>query len=81
MRAAGIAKMQEVYGFTVDPYDLPGRYTDMTVDHLFGTRLDRATTIELCLIVGSSPSGCWPRQASPIYSKFTSTRPLSSATS
>ena len=36
-RAAGIAKMQEVYGFTVDPADLPGRYTDITVDHLFGT--------------------------------------------
>jgi 4-carboxymuconolactone decarboxylase len=36
-RAAGMAKMQEVYGFTVDPADLPGRYTDITVDHLFGT--------------------------------------------
>ena len=36
-RAAGMAKMQEVYGFTVDPADLPGRYTDVTVDHLFGT--------------------------------------------
>jgi 4-carboxymuconolactone decarboxylase len=36
-RAAGIAKMQEVYGFTVDPSDLPGRYTAITVDHLFGT--------------------------------------------
>ncbi len=36
-RAAGIAKMKEVYGFTVDPADLPGRYTAMTVDHLFGT--------------------------------------------
>ena len=35
-RAAGMAKMQEVYGFTVDPADLPGRYTDITVDHLFG---------------------------------------------
>ena len=32
-----MAKMQEVYGFTVDPADLPGRYTDVTVDHLFGT--------------------------------------------
>jgi len=32
-----MAKMQEVYGFTVDPADLPGRYTDITVDHLFGT--------------------------------------------
>jgi 4-carboxymuconolactone decarboxylase len=36
-RAAGMAKMQEVYGFTVDPADLPGRYTDITVDHLFGS--------------------------------------------
>ena len=36
-RAAGMAKMQEVYGFTVDPDTLPGRYTDITVDHLFGT--------------------------------------------
>jgi 4-carboxymuconolactone decarboxylase len=36
-RTAGMAKMQEVYGFTVDPADLPGRYTDITVDHLFGT--------------------------------------------
>ncbi len=36
-RAEGMAKMHEVYGFTVDPADLPGRYTDITVDHLFGT--------------------------------------------
>jgi 4-carboxymuconolactone decarboxylase len=36
-RAAGMAKMQEVYGFTLDPADVPGRYTDVTVDHLFGT--------------------------------------------
>jgi len=36
-RAAGMAKMQEVYGFTVDPADLPGRYAGVTVDHLFGT--------------------------------------------
>jgi len=35
-RAAGIAKMQEVYGFSVDPDTLPGRYAAMTVDHLFG---------------------------------------------
>ena len=32
-----MAKMQEVYGFTVNPADLPGRYVDVTVDHLFGT--------------------------------------------
>jgi 4-carboxymuconolactone decarboxylase len=37
LRAAGIAKMQEVYGFSVDPDTLPGRYTAMTVDHLFGS--------------------------------------------
>jgi 4-carboxymuconolactone decarboxylase len=36
-RTAGIAKMQEVYGFSVDPDTLPGRYAAMTVDHLFGT--------------------------------------------
>jgi 4-carboxymuconolactone decarboxylase len=36
-RAAGMAKMMEVYGFTVDPATLPGRYAEMTVDHLFGT--------------------------------------------
>jgi 4-carboxymuconolactone decarboxylase len=36
-RTAGMAKMQEVYGFTVDPASVPGRYTDITVDHLFGT--------------------------------------------
>jgi 4-carboxymuconolactone decarboxylase len=37
VRAAGIAKMQEIYGFSVDPDTIPGRYTTMTVDHLFGT--------------------------------------------
>jgi 4-carboxymuconolactone decarboxylase len=36
-RAAGIAKMEEVYGFSVDPDTLPGRYAAMTVDHLFGS--------------------------------------------
>jgi 4-carboxymuconolactone decarboxylase len=36
-RAAGVAKMQEVYGFSVDPETIPGRYAAMTVDHLFGT--------------------------------------------
>ncbi len=36
-RAAGMAKMQEVYGFTVDPADVEGPYTDVTVDHLFGS--------------------------------------------
>ncbi len=36
-RAAGIAKMKEVYGFSVDPADLPGRYAEITIDHLFGS--------------------------------------------
>ena len=36
-RAQGIAKMEEVYGFSVDPDDLPGPYAAFTVDHLFGT--------------------------------------------
>lgn len=36
-RQQGIAKMQEVYGFSVDPDDVPGPYVDFTVDHLFGT--------------------------------------------
>jgi 4-carboxymuconolactone decarboxylase len=35
-RARGIAKMQEVYGFSVDPDDIAGPYVDFTVDHLFG---------------------------------------------
>ena len=29
--------MQEVYGFSVDPDDVPGDYVAFTVDHLFGT--------------------------------------------
>src|SRR6516164_5237231 len=36
-RKAGIAKMEEVYGFSVDPETISGRYAAMTVDHLFGT--------------------------------------------
>jgi 4-carboxymuconolactone decarboxylase len=36
-RAAGMAKMQEVYSFNIDPKDVPGPYAAMTVDHLFGT--------------------------------------------
>jgi 4-carboxymuconolactone decarboxylase len=35
-RTAGIAKMEEVYGFSVDPATIPGPYAEMTVDHLFG---------------------------------------------
>ena len=36
-RARGMAKMQEVYGWSVDPEDLPGEYIAVTVDHLFGS--------------------------------------------
>ncbi len=36
-RARGIAKMEEVYGFSVDPDEIDGPYVDFTVDHLFGT--------------------------------------------
>lgn len=36
-RAAGMAKMQEVYNFSVDPDQIPGDFVDLTVDHLFGT--------------------------------------------
>ena len=35
-RARGIAKMQEVYGFSVDPDAIAGPYVAFTVDHLFG---------------------------------------------
>ena len=36
-RVAGMAKMDEVYGFSVDPETIAGPYVDVTVDHLFGT--------------------------------------------
>ncbi len=36
-RVRGMAKMQEVYGFTLDPDDVEGPYPALTVDHLFGT--------------------------------------------
>jgi 4-carboxymuconolactone decarboxylase len=32
-----MAKMDEVYGFSVNPDDIPGDYVTVTVDHLFGT--------------------------------------------
>jgi 4-carboxymuconolactone decarboxylase len=35
-RAQGIAKMEEVYHFSVDPDQLPGDFGRYTVDHLFG---------------------------------------------
>jgi 4-carboxymuconolactone decarboxylase len=37
VRAAGMAKMEEVYGFSVDPDAIEGPYVDFTVDHLFGS--------------------------------------------
>jgi 4-carboxymuconolactone decarboxylase len=36
-RSQGMAKMQEVYQFSVDPEQVPGDFVTMTVDHLFGT--------------------------------------------
>lgn len=41
-RAEGMAKMQEVYGFSVDPDAIEGPYVDFTVDHLFGEVWTRA---------------------------------------
>jgi 4-carboxymuconolactone decarboxylase len=35
-RARGMAKMDEVYGFSVDPDVIEGPYVAFTVDHLFG---------------------------------------------
>ena len=35
-RRRGIAKMEEVYAFSVDPDDVPGDFVRYTVDHLFG---------------------------------------------
>lgn len=35
-RARGMAKMQEVYNFSVDPDQVPGDFVGYTVDHLFG---------------------------------------------
>lgn len=35
-RTAGRETMRAVYGFDVDPADIPGRFAAMTVDHLFG---------------------------------------------
>jgi 4-carboxymuconolactone decarboxylase len=35
-RAKGMAKMEEVYSFSVDPDQIEGPYVDYTVDHLFG---------------------------------------------
>jgi 4-carboxymuconolactone decarboxylase len=37
VRARGIAKMEEVYEFSVDPDQFQGDFVSLTVDHLFGT--------------------------------------------
>ena len=63
-RAAGMAKMQEVYGFSVDPDAIEGPYVAFTVDHLFGevwtrSALDnrdrRLMTIGVLAALGQSP--------------------------
>lgn len=63
-RARGIAKMEEVYGFSVDPADIEGPYVDTTVDHLFGeiwtrtaldTRDRRLITIGVLAALGQAP--------------------------
>ncbi len=54
-RAKGMAKMQEVYGFSVDPADLPGPYAAFTVDHLFGevwTRPELGTRDRRLMTIG-----------------------------
>ncbi len=63
-RAQGMAKMQEVYGFTVDPDNMEGPYAAFTVDHLFGTvwtrsaldlRDRRLMTIGVLAAMGQAP--------------------------
>ncbi len=62
-RKAGMAKMQEVYSFNIDPAEVPGPYAAMTVDHLFGTvwtrealdvRDRRMLTIGVLAVLGKS---------------------------
>ncbi len=63
-RAAGRAKMDEVYGFSVDPDAIEGPYVDVTVDHLFGevwtrealdVRDRRMLTIGVLAALGQAP--------------------------
>jgi len=63
-RAAGQAKMDEVYGFSVDPDAIEGPYVEFTVDHLFGTvwtrealdiRDRRMVTIGVLAALGQAP--------------------------
>ena len=62
--AAGMAKMDEVYGFSVDPDTIAGPYVDVTVDHLFGAiwtrealdiRDRRMLTIGVLAALGQAP--------------------------
>ena len=64
VRAAGRAKMDEVYGFSVDPDQVDGPYIDVTVDHLFGAiwtrdaldvRDRRMLTIGVLATLGQTP--------------------------
>lgn len=55
-RAKGMAKMEEVYGFSVDPADIPGPYVAFTVDHLFGevwTRPELGTRDRRLMTIGA----------------------------
>ena len=54
-RAAGMAKMQEVYGFSVDPDAMPGDHTAMMVD---------TSTAGASLVISERPTGL--RQSSPV---------------
>ena len=63
-RAAGRAKMEEVYGFSVDPDQVPGDFVSLTVDHLFGEiwtrpglsiRDRRLVTIGVLAALGQGP--------------------------
>ncbi len=63
-RVAGRAKMDEVYGFSVDPDSIEGPYVDVTVDHLFGAiwtrealdvRDRRMLTIGVLATLGQAP--------------------------
>ena len=62
--AVGMAKMDEVYGFSVDPDAIAGPYVDVTVDHLFGAiwtrealdiRDRRMLTIGVLAALGQAP--------------------------
>jgi len=59
-----MAKMDEVYGFSVDPDTIAGPYVDVTVDHLFGAiwtrealdiRDRRMLTIGVLAALGQAP--------------------------